>query len=159
MKLLLEDVASFLDRRCGDTYQHKRGESQLITVVLPEREREQWLIQLKHVAKALNQGLYSIRSTYYCRDDIFEIIAAMDDMAIVFVNTTALLDNFRYRVYCPKIMHTCSTLTEVTEVLRPFSDEGKKIRGVGFGNAHYCALFPIDEEPNFAGNNCIGQWD
>jgi hypothetical protein len=53
---------------------HKHAESELITVVLSEQEREQWLTELKHVLRALNQGLYSIRSPYYCRDDVFEIL-------------------------------------------------------------------------------------
>ncbi len=83
----------------------------------------------------------------------------MDDMCIVFVNTTALQDNPRYRVYSPNVMHTCSTLQEVADLIRPCREEGKKLRGVGFGNTHNCALYPADEAPNFAGNNCIGQWD
>jgi hypothetical protein len=92
-------------------------------------------------------------------ESLLHILAALDDMPIVFVNIAPLPDNPRYRVYCPNVMHTCSTLPEVADVLRPFREGGKKIRGVGFGNAHYCALFPTDEAPNFAGNNCIGQWD
>ena len=159
MKELIADVTSVLERRGGDKYLHKRADSEDITVVLPDRERDQWLGQLQYVSKALNQCIYTIHSTYYCRDDLFEIVAAMDDMCILFVNTSALNDNPRYRVYSPKAMHTCSTLHELTDVLRPYRDTGTKVRGVGYANTHFCALFPANEEPNFAGDNCLGQWD
>ncbi len=159
MKELLADVTSVLERRGGDTYQHKHPDSEPTTVVLPDSERDQWLKQLQYVSKALSQCIYTIHSTYYCRDDIFEIIAGMDDMCILFVNTSSLKDNPRYRVYSPNVMQTCSTLQEVADVLSPFRDAGTKIRGVGYGNAHYCALFPATQEPNFAGDNCLGQWE
>jgi hypothetical protein len=48
-------------------------------------------------------------------------------MYVVFVYTTALQDNARYRVYCPNAMHTCSTLQEVADLIRPFREAGKKI--------------------------------
>ena len=117
------------------------------------------MAQLEHVTKALNDCLYSIRSAYYCRDDIFEIVAAIDGMCVIFVNTSSLNDNPRYRIYTPKVMVTCTTLEEVGNVIRPFRDSGTKVRSVAYGNTHYCALYPANEEPNFAGENCVGQWD
>ena len=130
-----------------------------MTAVLPDRERAQWLTQLQHVIMALNQCLYSITSSYYCRDDLFEIVAAMDSMCIIFVNTSCPNDSMRYRVYTPNVVYTCATLPEMTAVIHPFRESGTNIRGVAFGNTHFCALYPATEEPNFAGDYCIGQWD
>jgi hypothetical protein len=97
---------------------------------------------------ALNQCLYSITSSYYCRDDLFEIVAAIDNMCIIFVNTSCPNDSMRYRVFTPKVMQTCATLQEMTEVIHSFRESGTNIRGVAFGNIHYCALYPAKEELN-----------
>ena len=160
MKTLLADVTSVLERREGKVYQHQGTESsEVITIIRSERDHAKWITQLQYVTMALNQCLYTINSTYYCQDDILEIVAAIDNMYIIFVNTSSLCDNQRYRVFTPTVMQTCRTLQEVAEVIRPFRNLGKSIRGVGFGNTHYCAFYPANEEPNFAGTNCIGQWD
>jgi hypothetical protein len=157
---LLADVTSVLERREGETYHHQgMGSCDVITATLPDGERAKWITQLQYVSMTLNQYLYSITSSYYCRDDILEIVAAIDNMCIIYVNTSALNDNLRYRVFTPNVMQTCTTLQEVAEVIRSFKESGTSIRGVGFGNTHYCALFPANEEPNFAGANCVGQWD
>jgi hypothetical protein len=48
------------------------------------------------------------------------------------------------------------------KIQRKAKSEQERVKAclkVGYANTHFCALFPANEEPNFAGDNCLGQWD
>ena len=90
---------------------------------------------------------------------MFDIVAKMDDMCIIYVNTHPQNDQVRYTVYTPTGVHICPTLMDVQNVIRPFRFLGNNVRGVGFGSSNFCALYPADVDPNFAGGNSIERWD
>ena len=50
---------------------------------------------------ALSESYVKLSRHYHCRDDMFSIVAKMDDMCIILVNTIPQNEQLRYRVYTP----------------------------------------------------------
>ena len=145
MKNLIKDVLSALLGQEGE---------QNTRMNVMERKKE-----LQRVLIALSESYVKLSRHYHCRDDMFSIVAKMDDMCIILVNTIPENEQLRYRVYTPTGVTLCPTLQEVQDIIQPLRYLGKSVRGVGFGTAHFCALYPADEDPNFAGPSSIDRWD
>ncbi len=120
----------------------------------------EWRTELQRVQTSLSKEYVKLNRSYW-RDDIFDIVAKADDMCIIFVNTHPQNDQLRYKVYTPNGgVQTCQNLLEVQNIIRSLCPLGTNVRGVGFDDSsHFCALYPADIDPNFAGGNCIERWD
>jgi hypothetical protein len=145
MKNLIKDALSALLGQEG-------VQNTIINVVKRKKELQRVLI-------ALSDSYVKLSRHYHCRDDMFSIVAKMDDMCIILVNTIPQNEQLHYRVYTPTGVTLCPTLQEVQNIIQPLRYLGKSVRGAGFGNAHFCALYPADEDPNFAGPSSIDRWD
>ena len=117
----------------------------------------EWRTELQRVQTSITKEYVKLNRSYW-RDDIFDIVAKADDMCIMVVNAYPQNDQLRYKVYTPGVQ-TCQTLLEVQNIIRPLRSLGKNVRGVGHDSSHFCALYPADIDPNFAGGNCIERWD
>ena len=118
----------------------------------------EWRTELQRVQTSLHKEYVKLNRSDW-RDDIFDIMAKADGTCIIFVNTNPLYDQLRYKVYTPTGVQTCPTLLEVQDIIRPLRSLGIDVRGVGFDRSHFCALYPADVDPNFAGGNCLERWD
>jgi hypothetical protein len=118
----------------------------------------EWRTELQRVQTSLTKEYVKLNRSYW-RDDIFDLVAQADDMCIIFVNACPQNDQLRYKVYTPRGVETCQTLLEVQNIVRPLRSLGKNVRGVGCDSSHFCAFYPADMDPNFAGGNCIERWD
>ena len=56
-------------------------------------------------------------------------------------------------------LRPCYTWNDVSWLLDGARDRTMKLRGIAYGNTQYCALFPHDEQPNFAGDSAMGQFE
>ena len=80
-------------------------------------------------------------------------------MVILVIDTTAEANVPRYSVYCPDRCLVTNRMQDVSWLLDGARDRTMKILGIAYGNTQYCALFPHDEQPNFAGASAIGQFE
>ncbi len=64
----------------------------------------------------------------------------------------------RYRVYCRSRYFFSTRMDSAANFLREARNHGYKICGVASKANQYCCLYPVKEQPNFAGCNAIGQF-
>jgi hypothetical protein len=74
------------------------------------------------------------------------------------IDTMAEANDPRYRVYCKDQCLLTNNMETVTCLLSGSRQHGIKIRGVAELNKHFCSLYPMNEQPNFAGAKAIGQF-
>ena len=95
----------------------------------------------------------------WARDDIWELLAQIDEVVILVIDLGSTEHRLRYRVFGPKSVNGSQAIPEATRVLRAFAAAGATIRGVALQDGHYSCLFPIDEQPNFAGANALNEFE
>ncbi len=100
-----------------------------------------------------------LNKRYKTPDEYLESLVVMDKMVILLIDTTAEPNVPRYSVYCPDRCLVTNRMQDVSWLLDGARDRTMKIRGIAYGNTQYCALFPHDEQPNFAGASAIGQFE
>jgi hypothetical protein len=105
---------------------------------------------------ALVQSMDILKSKYWCPDDLFESLAVMDKMDIILIDTSAEAGIPRYRIYGRNgCQHFC-TMDQVSAVMSAKINYGY-LHGVAFGKGHFCPLYPLNMQPNFAGKHALGQ--
>jgi hypothetical protein len=110
---------------------------------------------LKKVQTALAQSMDILKSKYWCPDDLFESLAVMDNMDVMFIDTSAQPGIHRYRMYGRNGCQHFFTMDQVSAVMSAKIKYGS-LRGVAFGHGHFCPLYPRNMQPNFAGKHAIG---
>ena len=100
-----------------------------------------------------------LNKRYKPPDEFLESLVVMDKMVILVIDTTAEANVPRYSVYCPDRCLVTNRKEDVAWLLDGARDRTMKIRGIAHGNTQHCALFPRDEQPNFAGDSAIGQFE
>jgi hypothetical protein len=111
---------------------------------------------LKMVQTALAQSMDILKSKYWCPDDLFESLAVMGNMDVLFIDTSAQPDILRYRMYGRNGRQHFFTMEQVSAVISAKINYGN-LCGVAFGHGHFCPLYPRNMKPNFAGKHAIGQ--
>ena len=91
-------------------------------------------------------------------DEFFESLVAVDKIIVLFIDAMAAGNATRYKVYCRDRCLVTNNVDQVSQLLRAARDESIKIRGIAYANTQYCALYPRNEQPNFAGTSAIGQF-
>ena len=66
----------------------------------------EWRTELQRVQTSLSKEYVKLNRSCW-RDDMFDIVAKMDDMCIIYVNTHPQNDQVRYTVYTPTGVHIC----------------------------------------------------
>ena len=114
---------------------------------------------LRLVQDAFKRGRANkLNRRYNYPEQFFEALVAIDAMTILCIDTMAEANDPRYRVYCKDQCLLTNNMETVTCLLRGSRQHGIKIRGVAEQNKHFCSLYPMDEQPNFAGAKAIGQF-
>ena len=91
---------------------------------------------LKMVQTALAQSMDILKSKYWCPDNLFESLAVMDKMDILFIDTSAEAGIPRYRIYGRNGgLHFC-TMEQVSAVMSAKINYGN-LHGVAFGKGHF----------------------
>ncbi len=106
--------------------------------------------------QALASGYEKLHRRHWCPEDIFEALAAIDNMCILFIKSMSQPGEPPYKVYLPKVCVFVNRMEDLTCELVKAKEEGLKVRKVALGSEHFCALYPQSMQPNFAGNNAIG---
>jgi hypothetical protein len=114
------------------------------------------IAELRPVEQALTNGYEKLHRRHWCPEDIFEALAAIDNMCILFIKSMSQPGEPPYKVYLPKVCVLVNRMEDLTCELVKAKEEGLKVRGVALGSGHFCALYPQSMQPNFAGNNAIG---
>ncbi len=99
-----------------------------------------------------------LNKRYTPPEHFFEELALLDDMVILVVDATDADNIPRYRVYCRARYFFATRMESAANVLREARNHGYKICGVASKGSQYCYLYPVKEQPNFAGCNAIGQF-
>jgi hypothetical protein len=116
------------------------------------------IAELRPVEQALANGREKLHSRHWCAEDIFEALATIDNMCILFIKTRPEPGEPAYKVFRPKVCVVVSMLEDITGVLMQAKAEGLTVRGVALQNAHFCSLYPRNMQPNFAGRTAIGSF-
>jgi hypothetical protein len=128
---------------------------QLFTEALEKRNIE----LLRPVAQALRYAKnFHLNKRYFCPETLFESLAVVHSICLLVINTLPEKDEPRYRVYDKE---GCSIYNSVNGVSRCASEAKKrnvKFCGLAFRNTQFCSLFPVNEQPNFAGDLAIEQF-
>jgi hypothetical protein len=114
---------------------------------------------LKPVHASLSSTRDILHKRHWCPDDLFPILAVMDNMCILFVNTMAERSEARYRVFNSTGCAVFHTIENMSKLLRSTQENGTTVRGVALGKDHFCSLYPRNMQPNFAGHDAIGAFD
>ena len=114
---------------------------------------------LQLVQQSLDRGTTDkLNKRYAPPEHFFEALALLDDMVILVVDATDADNIPRYRVYCRARCFFATRMESAAIVLREARNHGYKICGVAAKGNQYCCLYPVKEQPNFAGCNAIGQF-
>ena len=125
------------------------------TETLAQKNRE----ALQLVQESLDRDAKDrLNKRYPSPEQFFEALVAIDKTVILFIDTMAPADVPRYRVYCRGRCQLVSHMEGASEVLRDATKRGEKLCGVAAQVNHFCCLYPVKEQPNFAGPNAIGQF-
>jgi hypothetical protein len=124
-----------------------------------EADAKQNITAMRLVHASLRrEGANRLNKRYPVPEQFFEALVSVDEMALVFIDTMAAVNCTRYRVYCRERCVLTNQMEVVTGILRESKEKGFKIRGVACGNKHFCCLYPVNEQPNFAGSEAIGEF-
>ncbi len=104
------------------------------------------------------EGANRLYKRYPVPEQFFEALVSVDEMALLYIDTMPVANCTRYRVYCKERCILTNQKDVVTGILCVSKQRGLKIRGIACANKHFCSLYPIDEQPNFAGSEAIGQF-
>lgn len=109
-------------------------------------------------ASLRREGANRLNKRYPVPEQFFEALVSVDDIALLYIDTMAEANCTRYRVYCRERCVLTNQMEVVTGILCESKQRGLKIRGVACAKKHFCSLYPINEQPNFAGSEAIGQF-
>ena len=138
-------------------YRDLKGDvnEQMFTEALAKRNIE----LLRPVAQALKYGKnFHLNKRYFCPETFFESLAVVDSLCVLVINTLPEKDEPRYRVYDKE---GCSIFNSMDGLSRCVCEAKKntiKIRGLAFKCTQFCSLYPVNEQPNFAGDVAIEQF-
>jgi hypothetical protein len=133
----------------GDTKEMK------LTAALAKRNIE----ILRPVGTALTcTKKFHLNKRYFCPETFFESLAVIDSMCLLLINTLPEVDEPRYRVYDKQGCSIFNNMGDVSCCLDEAKMQNVKIRGLAFRNVQFCSLFPVHEQPNFAGDGAIEQF-
>jgi hypothetical protein len=113
------------------------------------------IAELRPVEQALANGREKLHSRHWCPEDIFEALATLDNMCILFIKTTPEHGEPAYKVFRAKECVVVRRIEELTFVHMQAKEDGLTVRGVALQNEHFCSLFPRNMQPNFAGTTAI----
>ena len=114
---------------------------------------------LRLVQDALRRGRANkLNRRYTYPEQFFEALVGIDTMVILYIDTMAEGNDPRYRVYCRDKCLLTNQMETVTSLLCGAMQRSIKICGVAGKNMHFSSLYHMDEQPNFAGPNAIGQF-
>ncbi len=109
-------------------------------------------------ASLRREGANRLNKRYPVPEQFFEALVSIDEMALLFIDTMAAANCTRYRVYCREGCVLTNQMDVVTGILCKCKERGLKIRGVACANKHFCSLYHLNAQPNFAGSEAIGQF-
>jgi hypothetical protein len=115
--------------------------------------------ELRPVEQALANGYEKLHRRHWCPEDIFEALATMDNMCILFIKSMPQPGEPPYKVYLPKVCVLVYRMEDLTCELVKAKEKGLTVRGVALGSGHFCSLYPRSMQPNFAGNKAIGPFE
>jgi hypothetical protein len=139
----------------GSTPENGTLTAQMLTVEVAQKNIE----ALRLVQDTLIRGTSDpLNKRYNPPNEFLESLVLMDNMVILVIDTMAEENVPFYRVYCPLKCLVTHNLENVSWVLRGARESSMKIRGIAYANTQFCALFPRNEKPNFAGPSAIGQF-
>jgi hypothetical protein len=114
---------------------------------------------LRPVAVALAYAKNShLNKRYFCPETFFESLALIDSICLLIINTMPENDQPRYRVYDKEGCCIFNSMDGVSRCLSEARRKNLKIRGLACRYTQFCSLYPVDEQPNFAGNGAIEQF-
>jgi hypothetical protein len=130
----------------GDTHQME------FSVDLAHRNIE----SLRPVQDALHYSKkFHLNKRYVSPETFFESLAIIDSMCILLINTMSDKHAPRYRVYNEEGSIEFNNMQDVSRYMSETKRHNVKIRGLAFRNLQFCSLFPVHEQPNFAGDGAI----
>ena len=127
---------------------------------------KEWIDELRRVLHSLanERPKLARRSGVWCRDEIWEVLAQIDGVCYLLIDEQG--DEHtrpRYRVLGPQHGTASNNFIDAIAAIRAYRTnavEDTSVRGAVLGQEHYSCLFPIDEQPNFAGGgDALGTWD
>ena len=136
-----------------------------ITIEQTKEMALEWSGELRSVLNTLDKKRPKLKyfkrdgMRVWCRDEIWESLAQIDDACYLLIDLDSDAHRPRYRVFGPRHCVACDDFAAANAALRPFKFAGTTVRGAVMERGHYACLFPIDKQPNFAGESALPTWD
>jgi hypothetical protein len=132
--------SQFMYKACPP-YKYTNGEEgDICEVEFTDEMAQKNIAALKPVHAALSSTRDILHKRHWCSDDLFPILAVIDNMCILFINTMAAHGEARYRVYTSTGCAAFHRMEDMCNLLRSAQDKGTTVRGVALGKDHFCSL-------------------
>ena len=177
MREMIADLLYFLE----DKWEYKGGDGRMsyssvgpheyntvggtITIERTEEMAVEWRQELRSILNTLENHRPKLKPfkrdgvQVWCRDETWEVLAQIDQAGYLLIDLDSDSNRPRYRIYGPKNCVACDNYPDANAALRPFKLADIPVRGAVLRGGHYACLYPIDQQPNFAGASALPTWE